>query len=181
MPGSCISAPENYTNKNKFTASELSPIDQRGLKFTLSLGLSWAFSKLVVKESPSLVPFWSFWSCLRTMGSTEYFQKKNTDIESLHWQIEEVAGCWASLVKVVWMRHNGTHVTVAIPGFVAVVVGTERLKKRMCETENALVPPALEDVSSVQIQCHFLPQKVRQDLVVAKLRNKRIWLGNLKN
>jgi len=64
---------------------------------------------------------------------------------------------------------------------VAVVLGTEWLKKRMHETENALVPPALEDGSPVQIQCHFLLQKVREDLVVAELRNKRIWFGNLKN
>lgn len=81
------------------------------------------------------------------------------------------------MVEVQW----GSYITIAIPGFVAAVVGTEPLKKRMHETENALVPPALEDVSPVQIQCHFLLQKVRDDLVFAELRNKRIWLGNLKN
>lgn len=79
------------------------------------------------------------------------------------------------MVETQW----GSCITVAIPGFVAVAVGIEQLKKRMRETENALVPPDLEDVSAVQIQCHFLLQKVREDLVVAELRNKRICLGNL--
>lgn len=88
MSGSCISTPVNYTNDNKFTDSELPPIDQRVLKFTLHLGLSWVFSKMIVKESRHLAgPLTSFWRGLHSMGSTEYFQKKDTDIESLHQQI----------------------------------------------------------------------------------------------
>lgn len=80
------------------------------------------------------------------------------------------------MVETQW----GSYITVAISGFVAVVVGTEQFKKRMHETEDALVPPALEAVSPVRIRCHFLLLKVREDLVVAELRKKRIWLGNLK-
>lgn len=63
----------------------------------------------------------------------------------------------------------------------AVLVGTEWLNKRMCETENPTKPSVLEDVNQVQILCHFLLQKVRDYFVVAELGNKAIWLGNLKN
>lgn len=81
------------------------------------------------------------------------------------------------MVETQW----GSYITVAIPGFVAAFVGIEQSKKENAETEKLLVPPALEGVSPVHSQCHILIQKVRADLVVAELRKKIIWLGNVKN
>lgn len=51
--------------------------------------------------------------------------------------------CWVSSVRVVGLRHNGA-LRVAVLGFVAVVVGTKRLKTSLYEIDNTTVPPSIQ-------------------------------------
>lgn len=151
----------------RINSQPVNPIGQRGLKFPLSLGLSWLLSKMIVKASRPLAYLLSEASGI----VFTQWQERHRITSLVNWR-----SCWASSVRAVWLRHNGLLYFSSCSGFSGCSCGYWEVKKSMYEIDYTLVPPSVQSDSASLSALESL-----EVFTCGRIKKLKNCLGNIKH